>query len=266
MTPEQPTPSVRLNDDGPLPAKQTAVLRALSQLSQHVPANRWCLIGGLMVEVLLRLNGVRMLRPTDDGDIVGDVVADRSVLRSLATGLSAIGFEPYEAGWEHDPIARFRSSDHGVFIDVLAPANTGRLRNRLPPVPGRDPLEAPGSDFALATAALVEITYTDHDPLCIRVPSLAGAIYMKASAFKNLSPRTNPHKHLQDSAQLLSVAAEDQLVGHGPAMLKRLRWLDSELSDANSVGWEYVPLTGRNDAIRRLARVVRSATDVANLG
>ena len=86
MTPEPPHPTVRLNNDGTLPTKQQAVMRSLSRLAEQVPAMRWCLIGGLMVEVLLRLSGSQMLRPTDDGDIVGDVVTDRSVLRSLLPG------------------------------------------------------------------------------------------------------------------------------------------------------------------------------------
>ncbi|MGZ4769536.1 MAG: hypothetical protein ACXVLX_12865, partial [Ilumatobacteraceae bacterium] len=77
------TPTVNLIGNGPLPARQVVVLRSLSGLGRIVATNQWCLIGGLMVEILLLSRGAVMLRPTDDGDIIGDVVADRSVLRKL---------------------------------------------------------------------------------------------------------------------------------------------------------------------------------------
>ena len=93
-------------------------------------------------------------------------------------------------------------------------------------------------------------------PAVLRVPTFAGGIYMKASGFKTLTPRTNPHKHLQDAAPLLAVARQEQLVGHGPAMAKRLIWLNEALRDSGSIAWEYVTLADRNDAIRRLARAI----------
>lgn len=82
MTDENAT-TVNLISDGPIPAKQVVVMHSLQRLGQIVPTSQWCLIGGLMVELLLISRGGMMLRPTDDGDIVGDVVADRAVLRNV---------------------------------------------------------------------------------------------------------------------------------------------------------------------------------------
>jgi hypothetical protein len=45
-----------------------------------------------MVEILLVSRGVTMLRPTDDGDIVGDVVADRSVLRVDSVSVTSASY------------------------------------------------------------------------------------------------------------------------------------------------------------------------------
>ena len=47
------SPTVDLTGNGPLPAKQVVVLRSLRGLGQIVPTTQWCLIGGLMVEILL---------------------------------------------------------------------------------------------------------------------------------------------------------------------------------------------------------------------
>jgi hypothetical protein len=89
---ETTTTAVDLIRDGPLPEKQVSVLSSLHRLGQTVPPTGWCLIGGLMVEILLVSRGVTMLRPTDDGDIVGDVVADRSVLRVDSVSVTSASY------------------------------------------------------------------------------------------------------------------------------------------------------------------------------
>jgi len=126
------TPTVNLIGNGPLPAKQVVVLRSLRGLGQIVATTQWCLIGGLMVEILLISRGALMFRPTDDGDIIGDVVADRSVLRKLARGLIDMGFEELPAGRGGEIGVRFREPTSGAFIDVLAPEASLRLRRVVP--------------------------------------------------------------------------------------------------------------------------------------
>ena len=115
------TPHVNLIGNGPLPAKQVVVLRSLRGLGQIVATTHWCLIGGLMVEILLISRGVVMLRPTDDGDIIGDVVADRSVLRKLGRGLIEMGFEELPAGRGGEIGVRFREPSSGRRSSTFSP-------------------------------------------------------------------------------------------------------------------------------------------------
>lgn len=99
--------TVNLTGAGPLPAKQVVVMHSLQRLGQIVPTSQWCLIGGFMVEILLISRGGMMLRPTDDADIIGDVVADRAVLRKLAHGILDMKFEESPNG--NRTLCRLRS-------------------------------------------------------------------------------------------------------------------------------------------------------------
>ena len=166
------TPTVNLIGNGPLPAKQVVVLRSLRCLGQIVATRQWCLIGGLMVEILLISRGASMLRPTDDGDIIGDVVADRSVLRKLGRGLIDMGFEELPAGRAGNIGVRFREPTSGAFIDILAPEASLRLRRVVPTQSDKRALEAPGTDVAIETATEVSVTYaaertTAHHPCAV---------------------------------------------------------------------------------------------------
>lgn len=246
--------TVSLIGDGPLPAKQVVVMRSLQRLGLIVPTSQWCLIGGLMVEILLISRGGMMLRPTDDADIIGDVVADRAVLRKLAHGLLDMKFEESPTGWAGDIGVRFQEPASGVFIDVLTPANSSRLRNVIPTRPNKRMLEAPGTDMALQTATEFSIVYAaDEPPLTIRVPSVLGALYAKASAWHVIKNARDPNKHLQDAAALLTVARLPELDSVPNAVRRRLVRLHGELTDPNSIGWQYVTAQPRADAIVRLS-------------
>ncbi|MGZ4740913.1 MAG: hypothetical protein ACXVLM_16880 [Ilumatobacteraceae bacterium] len=248
------TPTVNLIGNGPLPARQVVVLRSLSGLGRIVATNQWCLIGGLMVEILLTSRGGLMLRPTDDGDIIGDVVGDRSVLRKLARGLIDMGFEELPAGRAGMIGVRFREPASGAFIDILAPEASLRLRKVVPTQSDKRALEAPGTDVAIETATEVSVTYAvDEPPLTIRVPSVLGAIYAKATAWHVINNARESQKHLQDAAALLTIARLAELRDAPKPIRKRLVWLHGELVNTNSVGWQYVTAQPRADAIARLS-------------
>jgi hypothetical protein len=259
MTDRRP-PTVNLIDNGPLPAKQVVVLRSLRDLGQIVATTQWCLIGGLMVEILLISRGVQMLRPTDDGDIIGDVVADRSVLRKLGRGLLDMGFVELPAGRAGTIGVRFREPTSGAFIDILAPEASLRLRKVVPTQTDKRALEAPGTDVAIETATEVSVTYAaDEPPLTIRVPSVLGAIYAKATAWHVINNAHESQKHLQDAAALLTVARLKELRDVPKPVRKRLMWLHDELINTNSVGWQYVSAQPRADAIARLSTALHSS-------
>ena len=231
---------------------QATIYRALGQLGVGLSPEHWCLIGGLMVEVVLASRGVAMTRPTNDGDVIGDVVGNRYALRSLGRALEELGFHHHPSGWKGDPTVRFRNPS-GAVIDVLRPANTSKQRNVVGIVGRETTLEAPGTDFALTTATLLNVIYSPSDPpTTMRVPSLLGAMYAKASAAKTLQPKDRPLKHLHDAAQLLAAARQDELEDQSKAVAKRLIWLQQHLADTEASGWDYVALDRRNDAVRRL--------------
>ena len=247
-------PSVTLIGNGPLPAKQVAVLRSLRSLGQIVATTQWCLIGGLMVEILLISRGVLMLRPTDDGDIIGDVVADRSVLRKLGRALIDMGFEELPAGRAGEIGVRFQEPTSGAFIDILAPEASLRLRRVVSTQSDKRALEAPGTDVAIETATEVSVIYAvDEPPLTIRVPSMLGALYAKATAWHVITNARESQKHLQDAAALLTVARLAELRDVPKPVRKRLVWLHGELVNPNSVGWQYVTAQPRAAAIARLS-------------
>jgi hypothetical protein len=253
-----PIPTVDLAGSGPLPAKQVVVLRSLGSLAQVVATTQWCLIGGLMVEILLISRGGVMIRPTEDGDIIGDVVADRSVLRRLARGLVDLGFEELPAGRAGKIGVRFREPESGAFIDILAPEASLRVRKIVPAQSGTRSLEAPGTDVAITTATDVSVVFAlDEPPVTIRVPSVLGAIYAKTAACRVIRNGRDAQKHLQDAAALLTVARLAELRNASKPIRKQLVWLQGELMNTNSIGWQYVAAQPRADAITRLSAALR---------
>jgi hypothetical protein len=86
-----------------------------------------------------------------------------------------------------------------------------------------------------------------------RVPSVLGALYAKASAWHEIKNALDPNKHLQDAAALLAVARLPEFSEVSNAVRKRLTWLYTELANENSVGWEYVAVQPRSDALARLS-------------
>ena len=235
------------------------ILADLGRLGEHVPIERWCLVGGLMVELRLRERGRASVRPTTDGDIVGDVRAQPTVLRAISRSLSIIGYEMQRTGWEADIGVRHKRGDN--FIDVLAPANTDNMSADISVGARARPLRAPGSDHALATAAPLAISVDGGAPVVVRVPTVAGALYAKVSGWKEIgSPDST--KHLVDAAQLLAAAtiADLDATTNGippKALQKRLRWLEEALEDERSSGWGSLSTNDRSDALERLRFAIR---------
>lgn len=245
--------------EGDLPASSRRVFEALGDLAAEVPIDRWCLIGGLMVEIVLRSRDRVPLRPTDDGDVVGDVRADRGILATISAALRRASFELVETGMDGEFGVRHRRDD-GTTIDLLAPEN--RTRNVEPPRPGLELLAAPGAEQALLTAAPIRIDLAGERDVVLRVPSLTGALFAKTTAWKELVASPDRSKHLNDAAQLLAAANLDDLAvtDGGPippkALQRRWRWLREALLGHRSAGWGDVPMEDRAPALQRLEIVL----------
>ena len=197
-----------------------------------------------------------MLRPTDDGDIIGDVVADRSVLRRLAHGLVDMGFEELPAGHGGKIGVRFQEPTSGTFIDILAPEASLRLRRVVPTQSDRRALEAPGTDVRdrdsnRGLRHLRRGRTAAHHPCAVS----ARCHLHEGDGVARDRERTHrtAQKHLQDAAALLTVARLAELRDVTRPVRKRLVWLYGELLNTNSVGWQYVSAQPRADAIARLS-------------
>lgn len=245
--------------EGDLPASSRRVFEALGDLAAEVSIDRWCLIGGLMVEVVLRSRGRSPLRPTDDGDVVGDVRADRGILATISEALRRASFELVETGMDGEFGVRHRRGD-GTTIDLLAPEN--RTRNVEPPRPGFELLAAPGAGQALLTAGPIRIDLAGERDVVLRVPSLTGALFAKTTAWKELVASPDRGKHLNDAAQLLAaatladVAVADDGAIPPKALRRRWSWLQDALSDRSASGWGDVTMEDRAPAVQRLTIVL----------
>ena len=131
------------------------------------------------------------------------------------------------------------------------------MRRVVPTQRDKRALEAPGTDVAIETATEVSVTYAVNEPpLTIRVPSVLGAIYAKATAWHVIKNAHDSQKHLQDAAALLTVARLAELRDVPKPVRKRLAWLHGELVNTNSVGWQFVTAQPWADAIARLSTVL----------
>jgi hypothetical protein len=235
---------------------QVEVCRAMAALAKKVPIDQWCVVGGLMTEFVLAERGAAPVRATTDGDIVGDVFAHPKVLRSLAQALADLDFEPVASGWNAEFGTRFRHRESRTFFDLLAPDNSARRRD-ITTFPGRQALEAPGTDVAFMTATPMTVGFAATESVVVLVPNLSGAFYAKVSAYQRLADHDNRQKHLGDAVQLLAASIDSDFDDKSAAMTKRLRWMESALQPGGP-GWEYVGRDQRVLVPERLRRALRS--------
>lgn len=241
------------------------VFETLDAIGDNIGRNKWCLIGGLMVETILRERGRSPLRPTDDGNIVGNLASDSGVLRRLSSLLRDSGFSIANTGF--DDVGVRHIHDDGTIVDLLGTDNSGHIKNAWTPAPGKTTLLAPGSDQAIRTARLVRIQLgVDGTLVILPIPTLAGALYAKVSSWMTLASSPERSKHLHDAAQMLCAASVDELTVEGDwmmapkATLKRWRTLETVLADERSDNWGLVPMHERLTAIARVqAAIARSA-------
>lgn len=182
-------------------------LHCLHLLSIKVPIERWCLVGGLMVILAGRLAGKPGDRAerTKDADIVIDVVAHRRALATAYRELTSMGYRPPPEAWTDQDVARCTVVSGRAQLDLLAPDDATPDQLHV----GTDirSVAMPGGRRALEVAEPVRILYGDTGIAEVRVPTLYGAIGVKALAC--LDRRTQDQsRHIQDVAYLLSAVAD----------------------------------------------------------
>ena len=178
--------------------------RLTRQVSEILRGLPWVLIGGQMVAIIEIEHGGAVGRATADVDALVDVRALSTVTRQAADRLVASGFEPKV----EDEGLVYRFTRDGDIVDLLAPDNLGARRN-LTTVPPDMTLEAIGGTQALRRSRTVRVD-AGEGPFSLPLPSLAGALVIKARAATNA--RTTREKHERDLARLLALVAEPRIV------------------------------------------------------
>lgn len=223
------------------------------ELAEALPVGSWVLVGGLMVQVHARAAGIDAVRPTDDVDVLIDVMADDAGVQKVAAVLQGLGFDVKEPGWGKGAVVhrliRDRDKVDVLVADHLPASRRPRLRRR-------KVMEIDGGAQALARRQPVTIDYEGRAVQFV-VPDLLAALVLKGAAHK--ADSLNPERHLADAALLASSitdhkAERERLQGSDK---KRLLHLARELADPTHEAWLVLP----PDAQQRGQDSLRILTD-----
>lgn len=186
----------------PISDEEAALWRLAHEVTGLLDGLPWVLIGGLMVRILEAEYGVTTSWTTGDVDAVLDGRAVSAATRKASTRLQNADFTPEH----HDENLTYRFTRGSDIVDVLAPDHLGG-RADIATVPPGETLEALGGRQALNRRRIVTIDAGDG-PFALPLPSLLGAIIMKARVVSNSAGRTSQLKHRRDLARLLALVPD----------------------------------------------------------
>lgn len=245
-------PEIDIRDS--LLSRHRSVFATIGQIARKYPTDRWALVGGLMVLVVGREHGARAQRAegTKDADIVIDIVAHPNMLGDLSHFLVNEAAYRLQDAMGNDPTRAARCSfiTHSASIDVLCPDDTP-AEQLVVPSQHVASIAIPGGRRALETGRLVSIYYSDDHPNAdIHVPTLPGAIAVKAAAAVDRRTAGSP-RHLQDVAFLLALDADldDIKFAFTHHDVELLRSIAADVTDARSPMWR-----DANPAQRQIAQ------------
>lgn len=187
----------------PLPEHQIAMWRTVLGFEQL--DRPWVLVGGQMTMLHCLENGHRVMRATDDGDVLVGVWTRRDALRTASRFLRDSGFVEMKTSDNYG--YRFtREGPNATVIDLLVPDGLERQRSYPTTSSGRPGFPVQGGNQALARAERVPLVFEDVTGY-VRRPSLLGAIVAKAHAFVVDSRDTD--RHAEDIVTLAEIALRD---------------------------------------------------------
>jgi len=194
---------------------QYPIYERVAVIAEHVAPSTWCVIGGLMTELVLAERGSVPVRTTTDGDVLGHLAVDPDVdvMSKIELVLTEqLGMKLRPTG--EDMACRYQDSeDESLFIDVLVPSRARAADG----TPKRLAAPGTGDEQFLATLSMRTVTFSEaHAPFDARYPSLAGAFYAKATAWRDIDPPPDvepikKEKHLTDAIALVLSASADEL-------------------------------------------------------
>jgi hypothetical protein len=195
---------------------------------------RVVLIGGLMTELHSLIAGVSDFRPTDDVDLLVNMMDPSSTPASWHGRLVGANFELQMPNARGGPSYRYKRGEQ--IVDLMVPDHT-------PPVPrlaGRSAMEVTGGRQALLKLMEVEFEF-DGRQIVTELPDQLGALILKAAAHK-VDPRDKP-RHLRDAALLASLIEQpnvdrNRLVGSDR---QRIRYIAEKLRDPFVEAWQLLP-------------------------
>ncbi len=216
----------------PISDEETALWRLVREVTGLFDGLPWVLIGGLMVRILEAEHGVATTWTTGDLDTVLDVRTVAGAIRKAATRLEEADFTPER----HDENLTYRFIRGSDIVDVLAPDYLGG-RADITTVPPDETLEAVGSRQAINRRRIVKIDDGDG-PITLPLPSLLGAIIMKARVVSNTAGRKSQPKHQRDLARLLALVPDPAAL-HGEMSKKEHGYVRdrAELLDPGHRAW-----------------------------
>lgn len=178
-----------------------ALTREVASVLSPVP---WVLIGGQMVAIIEAEHGRAVGRVTYDVDALVDVRAQATATEDAASRLLEVGFEP-----ERRPEGLvYRFVRNQAVVDLLAPDGLGE-RASLVTAPPDVTVETVGGSQAISRARPVLVDPGDGE-FQVRVPTLAGAILIKARAATSALDARD--KHERDLARLLVVVGDPSTI------------------------------------------------------
>ncbi len=218
-------------------------------LSIADPTGNWLLAGGLMVQVHAILGGLP-IRPTQDADLLMDLISQPNEANRVRHLLSSFGFTIHPGtltGYTTRMV-----SVNGSIVDVLVADHLPNHLAKESTYSGFPILPMPGGAQAIERSMTVEIdSGTDRFPL--RVPDLLGATMLKSAAWETDKARDRS-RHLSDAALLLSLMREPQIELarlHSKTDRKRIRTLTQHLG-RDAEAWDFLNLDHRRYGLRAL--------------
>lgn len=218
----------------PLPPALDNLWETIVDLGEALPADRWMLVGGQMVMLHGLIADRVMTRASNDIDMLAAVLLPPSKpkLSECVRTVKKLGFAPVEAN-DPDLLHRFIRPTDGSVIDILAPDHQS-----WPPITKRPraTVRIDGGTQALQRAQTIRVAKNTRTTE-IAIPSLLGALVLKAAAFK--TEKLRPERHISDAAFLASLITDPiHLRTHFKGSdYSRILYLDKHLADPNHAAW-----------------------------
>lgn len=218
----------------PLTGALDGLWNVILDLADQLPTNAWALVGGQMVMAHGLVAGRPPTRASQDVDVLGNLTASSTALRTAVAAVRNLGFEPAPS-IDGKLLHRFvRATDHQA-IDILAPDHSPP-RWKTTTVPPMKTIQIDGGNQALQRLRFITVT-KDERTRDVPVPSVLGSLILKAAAHQVDS--RDRERHATDAAFLVSLITDPlDLAQHLKGSdAKRLRALNTVIGSRTHPVW-----------------------------